>query len=470
MPHSSLVTAKTFSIRPVAAGLLLPLALLAACSKSDAPGAAGASAGGPPAMPPPQVSVVTVQPKDTAITFEYTGQTAGSRETEVRARVSGILQRRLFEEGSTVKAGASLFQIDPANLQTQVASTDATIAVAEARLNQTKRDMARLAPLIAEKAISQKEFDDSKSAVESAEANLKQARAQANEAKLNLGYTRVIAPISGVTGTAAKADGSLVNSADMLTTIVQVNPIYVNFSVSEGDMLKLNKQMANGQVAVPGKKSNNGSVAFGVTVKLSDGSTFPRQGKMNFASEKLNPTTGSFDARAEIANPDGTLRPGQFVRVVLGGASRTQSITVPQRAILDGPMGKMVFKVTPDNKLAPQPVEVDGWSNGEWIVTKGLVAGDRVMADGIIKANQPGMTVTPVPFVAGGAPAAMAPPGAAPKSPAEGSVKPAAEVSAKASGGSSGKPAADSSGKPAGDSSGKPAAAPATPAAPAAKQ
>ena len=425
MPHSSLVTPRSFLFRPLAVVLLLPLALLAACGKSDAPGAA---AGGPPAMPPPQVSVVTVQPKDNAITFEYTGQTAGSRETEVRARVSGILQRRLFEEGSTVKAGASLFQIDPANLQTQVASTDATIAVAEARLNQTRRDMARLGPLIAEKAISQKEFDDSKSAVESAEAILKQARAQGNEAKLNLGYTRVVAPISGVTGTAAKADGSLVNSADMLTTIVQVNPIYVNFSVSEGDMLKLNKQMAAGQVAVPGKKSNNGSVAFAVTVKLSDGSTFPRQGKMNFSSEKLNPTTGSFDARAEIANPDGALRPGQFVRVILGGANRTQSITVPQRAILDGPMGKMVFKVTPENTLAPQPVEVDGWSNGEWIVTKGLVAGDRVMADGIIKANKPGMTVTPVPFVAAAAPAAMTSPGAAPKPPTEGSVKSAASA------------------------------------------
>ena len=425
MPHSSLVTHRSFLFRPLAVVLLLPLALLAACGKSDAPGAA---AGGPPAVPPPQVSVVTVQPKDNAITFEYTGQTAGSRETEVRARVSGILQRRLFEEGSTVKAGASLFQIDPANLQTQVASTDATIAVAEARLNQTKRDMARLGPLIAEKAISQKEFDDSKSAVESAEAILKQARAQGNEAKLNLGYTRVTAPISGVTGTAAKADGSLVNSADMLTTIVQVNPIYVNFSVSEGDMLKLNKQMAAGQVAVPGKKSNNGSVAFGVTVKLSDGSTYPRQGKMNFSSEKLNPTTGSFDARAEIANPDGALRPGQFVRVILGGANRTQSITVPQRAILDGPMGKMVFKVTPENTLAPQPVEVDGWSNGEWIVTKGLVAGDRVMVDGIIKANKPGMTVTPVPFVAGAAPAAMTSTGAAPKPSAEGSVKPAASA------------------------------------------
>ena len=159
---------------------------------------------------------------------------------------------------------------------------------------------------------------------------------------------------------------------------------------------------------------------------------------MNFSSEKLNPTTGSFDARAEIANPDGALRPGQFVRVVLAGASRTQSITVPQRAILDGPMGKMVFKVTPQNTLAPQPVEIDGWANGEWIVTKGLVAGDRVMADGIIKANKPGMTVTPVPFVAGVAPA--------PTPPADGGAKAAAAAA----------PA--------------PPAAPAAPAAPAPKQ
>jgi len=425
MPYSPLVPRLNAQIRPLTAALFLPLVLLSACGKSDAPGAAG----GPPAMPPPQVSVVTVQPKDAPLTYEYTGQTAGSRETEVRARVSGILQRRLFEEGSTVKAGASLFQIDPANLQTQVASTEATIAVADARLNQSKRDMARLGPLIAEKAISQKEFDDSKSAVESAEATLKQARAQATEARLNLGYTQVTAPIGGVTGTAAKADGSLVSSADMLTTIVQVNPIYVNFSVSEGDMLKLNTQLANGQVAVPGRRSNNGSVAFAVTVKLSDGTTFPRQGRMNFSSEKINPATGSFDARAEIPNPDGALRPGQFVRVVLAGASRTKSITVPQRAILDGPTGKIVFKVTPDNKLAPQPVEVDGWSNGEWIVTKGLSAGERVMVDGVIKANQPGMAVTPVPFVAGAAPAGTAPAGAATPTKA-GDVKPAAAAPA----------------------------------------
>ena len=270
----------------------LPLMVLTACGKgAETKGPAA----GPPAMPPPQVSVVTVQPKDAPLTYEYTGQTAGSRETEVRARVSGILQKRLYVEGATVKAGASLFQIDPANLQTQVASTEANVAVADAKVNQVKRDLARLQPLIAEKAISQKEFDDARSAVESAEATAKQTRAQAAEAKLNMGYTRVVAPISGVTGTSAKADGSLVNSTDMLTTIVQVNPMYANFSISEGDLLKLNKQIASGQVTGPGKKND-----FTVTLKLADGSTYPLTGKMTFASEKLNATTGSFDARAEI--------------------------------------------------------------------------------------------------------------------------------------------------------------------------
>ena len=428
MPKSLVAPASFPTTRALLALAALPLVLLTACGKSGDPKAGG---GAPPpmAMPPPQVSVVTVQAKDAPLTYEYTGQTAGSRETEVRARVSGILQKRLYVEGATVKAGAALFQIDPANLQTQVASTEANVAVADAKLNQVKRDLARLQPLITEKAISQKEFDDARSAVESAEATAKLVRAQAAEAKLNVGYTRVVAPISGVTGTAAKADGSLVNSTDMLTTIVQVNPIYANFSISEGDLLKLNRQIASGEVAVPGKY--NGSNDFKVTIKLADGSTYPLVGKMTFASEKLNSTTGSFDARAEIPNPTGSLRPGQFIRVVLAGANRSQSITVPQRAIIDSPMGKMVFKVMPDDTLAPQPVELDGWSNGEWIVTKGLKAGDRVMADGVIKAHVPGMKVTPVPFVAGaagmaGAPAAANTKGGVAAPPADAKAAPAA--------------------------------------------
>ena len=384
---------------PLAAALTLALT---ACGKG-APGPGGASgAGGPPGgFPPPEVSIITVQPRALPVELEYTGQTAGSRETEVRARVAGILQRRLYQEGATVAAGAPLFQIDPANFQTQVASSQAAVAVAQAKVNQAQRDQARLAPLIAEKAISQKEFDDSKSAFESAEASLKQAQAQAQEAALNLGYTRVVAPISGVTGSASKSDGSLVSGADsLLTTIVQTHPMYVNFSVSEADLLRMNKQLASGALSVPGKRAGNGSLGFSVKLKLADGSVFAQTGKLNFASEKVNPATGSFDARAEIPNPDGSLRPGQFVRVLLGGATRPASISVPQRAVIDSPFGKIVFVVGEGDKLQPRPVELDGWSNGEWVVTKGLQGGERVLVEGFIKAHDPGMVVKPVPYVA----------------------------------------------------------------------
>jgi membrane fusion protein, multidrug efflux system len=391
-------------------------------------------------MPPPEVAVVTVQAKAQPIELEYVGQTAGSRETEVRARVVGILQKRLFEEGATVKAGAPLFQIDPATFQNQLASAEAAAAVAQAKVNQTRRDQARLAPLVAEKAISQKEFDDSKSALESAEASLKQTQAQAKEARLNLSYTKVTAPISGNTGAANKSDGSLVSASDsLLTTIVQTNPMYVNFSVSESDLLRMTKQLNSGQLNVPGQRAANGSLGFTVNVKLADGSMYPRAGKLNFSSEKVNPQTGSFDARAEIPNPDGSLRPGQFVRVLLSGASRPNSLSVPQRAVIDSPVGKMVFVVTKDNKLEPRPVELDGWTKGEWIVTKGLKDGDSVLVDGFIKAHDPGMTVKPVPYVPSAAPGAPPVAGAAssqpkpaltPASAAPASAAPAANASA----------------------------------------
>lgn len=377
---------------------VLPMILLG-CGKQGTTGA-----GGPGAMPPPEVSVVTVQAHDLPIDYEYVGQTAGIRETEVRARISGILERRMYEEGAKVKAGQVLFQIDPGSYQTQLASAEAAAGVAEAKFNQAKREFARLAPLANEKAISQREFDDAKSNLEMAEATLKQVRAQVNEARLNLSYTKVVAPISGVTSVAAKPNGSLVTPSDsLLTTIVQTDPLYVNFSVTEADFLKMNADVTSGKLNLPGKRGNNGSLPFAVKLKLADGSLHPVTGKMIFTSEKVNTATGGFDARAEIPNADGALRPGQFVRVLLQGGTRSAAIAVPQRAVIDSPMGKMVFAVSPDNKLVPHPVELDGWSRGDWVVSKGLQSGERVLVDGFIKAHDPGMTVTPVPL--GAAPA-----------------------------------------------------------------
>lgn len=389
----------------------LPVLSLSACNKNSAGG--GAPGG---AMPPPEVNVVTLQPRDLPVDFEFVGQTAGIRETEVRARISGILEQRVYEEGTKVKAGQVLFQIDPGVYQTQLASAEAALGVSEAKLNQAKREYARLTPLANEKAISQREFDDAKSALEMAEASYKQVRTQVNEAKLNLSYTRVVAPISGVTGVAVKPNGSLVTPADsLLTTIVQTDPLYVNFSVSEADYLKLTSDLGSGKLHLPGKRAANGGFDFNVKLKMANGEIFPTAGKMNFMSEKVNSSTGGFDARAQIPNPDGALRPGQFVRVLLQGGSRQNAIAVPQRAVIDSPMGKMVFGVSPDNKLVPRPVELDGWSRGEWVVTKGLQAGERVLVDGFIKAHDPGMTVKPVAI---DAKVAVSPAPAAPAAPA----------------------------------------------------
>ncbi len=397
-------------LAPFALALAASIAL-SACGKAGGP----PGAGGPGGMPVPEVSVITVSSKAQPIESEYTGQTVGARETEVRARVSGIVQKRVYTEGAVVKAGQVLFELDPATFRNLLAAAEANVAVAQARVNQTQRDQARLAPLVAEAAVSQREFDDSKSAAESARATLQQAMAQASEARLNLGYTHVTAPISGTTGIANKADGSLVGGTDtLLTTIVQTNPMLVNFSVSEADLLRMNKQLNAGQLSVPGKRAANGSLGFTVTVKLADGSLYPMPGKLNFASERVNPTTGSFDMRAELPNPDGVLRPGQFVRVFLSGATRPASLSVPQRAVIDSPFGKMVFVVNKEDKLEPHPVELDAWTQGNWIVTKGLKDGDRVLVEGFIKAHDPGMTVKPVPYVAA---TAGAPVGA--KTPAE---------------------------------------------------
>lgn len=421
-------SAARFSTTPLFAFTLVLAAALAGCGKGSPSGSAGP--GGPGgAMPPPEVSVITVQASSQPIELEYAGQTAGSRETEVRARVAGVLQRRLFTEGATVKAGQALFQIDPANFQTQAAALSASVALAQARSEQAKRDFARLAPLILEKAISQKEFDDAKSAVDVAQATLKQTQAQASEAQLNLGYTKVIAPIGGITTTANKSDGSLVTAVDsLLTTIVQTDPMYVNFSVSESDFISLNKRVKEGKLNVPSQKAGGnagGNLGFAVKVKLADGSLHPQAGKLNFSGQRVNAQTGSIDVRAEIPNADGSLRPGQFVRVLLGGATRPDTISVPQRAVIDSPFGKIVFKVTPDNKLAPQPVELDGWTGGNWVITKGLQNGDRVLVEGFIKANQPGMTVKVVPYVAvsPGMPAAQEKPPAAPANPAPAASK-----------------------------------------------
>ncbi len=359
-------------------------ALIVACGPAPQGGFHG--------FPPAAVTTLVMQPKTLPVSYEYVGQTAGSKEVEVRARVTGILERRLFAEGEWVKAGRALFLIDPKPLEAQAAVADAEVTHARAQLAQAEREAARLKPLAERRAIGQKEADDAVSNAELARAALKAAEARLSVANLNLGYTRVSAPITGLSSRANKSEGSLVNANETLLTMIwQVDPIWVPFSVSENERLALNRAVAAGKLVLP--KDN----AYDVTIKLADGSKFPRKGRINFSDTRVNPTTGTFEMRAEIANADGALKPGQFVRVELKGAVRSNAIAVPQIAVQDGPQGKFVYVTGKDTSgkdiAVVRPIVLGDWVEADganlWIVESGLAAGDTVIVDGIAKL-QPG--------------------------------------------------------------------------------
>jgi membrane fusion protein, multidrug efflux system len=337
------------------------------------------------AMPPAEVNAMTVAPQALPVRLEYVGQTAGSREVEVRARITGILVSRNFEEGRPVKKGQSLFTIDPAPIEATVARMEADVAAAEARLDQARRNAARLKPLYAEKAVSQKEYDDAVSGELIGAADLKAARARLAEAKLSLGYTRVESPVSGIASRALRSEGSLVSGPEvLLTTVMQVDPIWVNFGIPDNDQARMQKEAESGRLKLPKN--------FQVELRLADGSVYAKSGKMSFADVRISPNTGTREARAELPNPDGALRPGQFVRVILLGATRPDAVTVPQRAVLEGPQGKFVYVVNEKSLAEARPVEAGEWSGDTWIITAGLKAGERVITDGVMKLG-PGAPV-----------------------------------------------------------------------------
>jgi len=346
----------------------------------------GKGHGGPGGgMPPSEVNATTVQTQTLPVTLEYTGQTAGSREVEVRARVTGILLKRNFVEGGPVKQGQSLFTIDPAQFEAAAARAEADVAAAEARLDQAQRNAARLKPLYAEKAVSQKEYDDAVSGEAIGAADLKAVRARLVEARLNLSYTKVEAPVSGVAGRALPSEGTLVSGPNvLLTTVTQVNPIWVNFGVPDNEQARLRKDAEAGRLSLPKN--------FEVELRLGDGSAYPKKGKLSFEDVRISLTTGTREARAEVPNPDGSLRPGQFVRVVLHGASRPNAVTVPQRAVLEGPQGKFVYVVDDKSTAQPRPVQAGDWVGDRWVITEGLKGGELVIVDGLMKLG-PGAPV-----------------------------------------------------------------------------
>ena len=369
-------------------------------------------------FPPAEVTTLAVASHNFPIAFEYVGQTLGSKDVEVRARVTGIIEQRLYTEGAFVKAGQPLFIIDPKPYAAQVAQAEADLAKAEAQKAQADRERARLAPLAERKAIGQKEADDAASNADFAAAAVQSARAKLDELKLNWGYTKVVAPISGLSSRAQKSEGSLATANDtLLTTISQTDPIWVGFSVSENEQLRLSRGVAGGQLVLP--KDN----AYDVTVILSDGSAFPRRGRINFSDTRVSPTTGTYEMRAEIVNHDAALKPGQFVRVVLRGAQRKDAIAVPQTAVLDGPQGKFVYVTGKDKDgkdvAQPQPVVLGNWIDGDggnlFVIESGLKPGDNVIVNGMARL-QPGSPIK----LASAAPASGqgGPTGETPKQPA----------------------------------------------------
>lgn len=352
----------------------------------------------PPQGPPPAaVSVMEVRAADLPATYEYVGQTAGSRDVEVRARVTGILVKRNFAEGTVVRKGQSLYSLDAEPFQAALARADADVAAAQARMDQAARNLARLKPLGEAKAISQREFDDAVSAQQVAGAELKAAQARRSEAALNLRYTKVEAPIGGLASRSQVSEGTLVSGPQvLLTTVMQTDPIKVRFGISESDQLRWKQEVANGTLKLPARD------AFEVQLTLSDGTVHPRTGRLLFSDTRVSGSTGTVEAEAEIPNPDGALKPGQFVRVRLVGAQRPNAVKVPTRAVLEGPQGKFVYLAS-GGKAQPKPVQVGDQLSDGWIVA-GLNPGDPVIVDGMARIFFPGAPVQVVP-AAGAAPA-----------------------------------------------------------------
>lgn len=385
-------------LRPAAAAvaaLALVTALATGCSDSQAP-AQGAA---PPALP---VTVLEAQPQRLPSSLELMAQTEGAKETEVRARVGGILVKRLYQEGALVKAGQPLFQIDRAPYEI-------ALAEAKAKADQTAREEARLKGLLAHQAVSQKEYDDAASNNAVAQATLRQAQ-------LNLSWTTVTAPVSGTSGRAVKSEGNLINTSDasLLTSVYQANPMWVRFGLAESDTAAL-----PGGVLKP-------EMVTGVELIMPDGSTYAHTGKINFLASTIDPTLGTQQLRAEFDNKEGLLLPGQFVRVRLLTGEREGVFLVPQAAVMQTDQARLVMVADADNKVAPRPVETAEWRGKDWVITKGLKAGDKIIVDNLMKLR-PGAPVAPHPPQA--APGAQGQPAAA--KPAE--ATPAAATTKAAS-------------------------------------
>jgi membrane fusion protein (multidrug efflux system) len=402
-PHVS----RSFLFSPrgaaVAAAALLALA---ACGKGVAPAAAPGGA----MPPPPEVGVVVATSGSVGLVTELPGRLEASRIAQVRARAAGILQERLFKEGSDVKAGQLLYRIDAAPYAATLRSAEANLARAEASAAQTRALAERYKPLVEANAVSKQEYDNAVAAQKTAEADVGVSRAALTTARINLGYATVTAPISGRIGRTLVTEGALVGQgeATQLAVIQQINPVYVNFTQSATEVMRLRRQLEAGQF----KRASGPDVAS-VRVMLEDGSEYPLAGRLLFSDLTVDSATGQVTLRAEVPNPNGSLLPGLYVRVRLEQAQAANAITVPQQAVTRTQQGDTLTVVDADGKLSRRQVKISAAQNNQWVVLDGLKAGEQVMVDGFQKLQMlpPGTPVKPVPWTPAGAavPAAAAP-------------------------------------------------------------
>jgi membrane fusion protein (multidrug efflux system) len=355
------------------------------------------------APPAPEVTIIKTVPKDTPVTIEFVGKTVSSRKVEIRSRVEGFLEKRLYTEGTMVQEGDVLFQMDQKPFQADLRAAKAELEQQQARFENAEANLKRVKPLAEKNAVSQKDLDDAIGTYRTSAASVEAARAKVVQAELNLGYTTITSPVTGLSSFAVQQEGAYIGfgSNSLLTYVAQLDPMWVEFSVSENQILKSRQQAESGIIEQP----EHGN--FEVEIVLADGSIFHNRGKITFADASLSEETGTFLIRAEVKNaggddkphdlvqdevdkgsggddPNQMLRPGQFVRARLHGMVRPNAILVPQRAVQQGAKGSFVWVIDEEGKAKFQPIEVGQWHGEEWFVDNGLEGGETVVVDGAL--------------------------------------------------------------------------------------
>lgn len=391
--------------RPMAfAAISAVVILLAACGKADGPPAAVDGGG---QMPSVEVGVVVATPGDVGLITELPGRVEASRIAQVRARAAGILQQRLFKEGSDVKAGQPLFRIDPAPYAAAAESARANLAKAQANLAQASAQVERYRPLVSVNAISKQDFVNAEATEKQAQADVAAAKAAVRTTDINLGYANVTSPIAGRIGRALVTEGALVGQgeATALAVVQQINPVYVNFTQSASDVFQLRRAMESGKF-----KRAGDSNAASVKLVLSDGTEYTETGKLLFTDLTVDSATDQITLRAEVPNPRGDLLPGLYLRVRIEQAQASNAITLPQQAVTRTQQGDTVSVVGEDGKISQRTIKISAAQNNRWIVLDGLQAGEKVMVDGFQKLQMlpPGTPVKPVPWQAPGTAPAQA--------------------------------------------------------------